>query len=82
MDGKRLDWFVSYLADRSQHIAMNGGVSSAFPLKQGVPQGSCLGYIIFTVYTSELFDIVEKHLPNIHRPLALRGHVTNASLKQ
>lgn len=48
MDGKALD--------------VNGGVSSAFPLKQGVPQGSCLSPIHFTVYTSEPFDIVEKHL--------------------
>ena len=66
VNGKALDWFASYLADRSQHVAVNGGVSSTFPLKQGVPQGSCLGPILFTVYASKLFDIVEKYLPSIH----------------
>ena len=66
VDGKALDWFASYLADRSQRVAVNVGVSSTFPLKQGVPQGSCLGPILFTVYTSKLFDIVEKHLPSVH----------------
>ena len=44
---------------------VNGGVSSTFPLKQGVIQGSCLGPILFTLYTSKLFGIVEKHLPSI-----------------
>ena len=45
---------------------MNGDVSSAFPLKQRGPQGRCLGLILFSVYTSELFDTVEKHLPSVH----------------
>ena len=29
-------------------------------------QGSCLGPLLFTVYTSELFDIVGRHLPSVH----------------
>ena len=46
---------------------MNGGVSSStFPLKQGVLQGSYLGPILFTVFTSTLFAIVEKHLPRVN----------------
>ena len=65
MDGKALDWFASYLPDRSQHVAVNGGLSSAFALKQGVPQGRYLGPILFTVYTTELLHIVEKHLPSV-----------------
>ena len=67
MKGKALDWFVSYLADCLQRVAVNGGVSSStFPLKQGIPQGSYLGPMLFTVYTSTLFAIVEKHLPRVH----------------
>lgn len=66
VDGKALDWFASFLADRSQCVVMNGGVLSTFLLKQGVPQGSCLGPILFTLYTSNLFDIVERHLPSVH----------------
>ena len=26
----------------------------------------CLGPLLFTVYASALFDVVEKHLPNVH----------------
>ena len=66
MDGKVLEWFASYLADRTQRVTVNDGLSSAFPLRQGVPQGSCLGPLLFTVYTSKLFDIVSKHLPSVH----------------
>ena len=64
MDGKVLEWFASYLADRTQRVTVNDGLSSAFPLRQGVPQVSCLGPLPFTVYTSKLFDIVSMHLPS------------------
>ena len=66
VDGKALEWFASYLADRTQRVTVNDGLSSAFPLRKGVPQGSCLGPLLFTVYTSKLFDIVSKHLPSVH----------------
>lgn len=32
----------------------------------GVPQGSCLGLLLFTVYASKLFDVVKDHLPTVH----------------
>ena len=62
-----LNWFTTYLSDRTQRVAVKGGLSDTFPLTQGVPQGSCLGPLQFTVYTSELpvFDIVGRHLPSV-----------------
>ena len=32
-----LNWFTSYLSDRTQRVAGNGGLSDSFPLAQGVP---------------------------------------------
>ena len=61
-----LNRFTSYLSDRAQRVAVNGGLSYTFPLTQGVLQGLCLGSLLFTVYTSELFDIVGRHLPRVH----------------
>ena len=61
-----LSWFRSYLSDRFQRVSVNGGLSKRFPLCQGVPQESCLGPLLFIIYTHNLFDIVERHLPQVH----------------
>ena len=64
--GRVLEWFTSYLSKRSQFISINGGRSRLFNVSYGVPQGSCLGPLLFVLYVSKLFRIVEKHLPDAH----------------
>ena len=66
LNGTALAWFRSYLSGRSQRVSVRGTVSDKFDLRYGVPQGSCLGPLLFTVYASALFDVVEKHLPTVH----------------
>ena len=56
-----LSWYKSYLSDRKQCIILNGMQSNIFHLPLGVPQGSCLGLVLFTQYASSLFDIFNKH---------------------
>ena len=64
--GKALGWFSSYLSGRSQRVLFEGASSDSFDLRFGVPQGSCLGPLLFVVYASKLFEIVQDHLPNAH----------------
>ena len=48
--GKTLSWFKSYLVGRTQQISVNGTLSMKFNLNCGVPQGSCLGPLLFTIF--------------------------------
>ncbi len=59
--GKALQWFSSYLSDRVQSVHVQGKSSRSMPLLHGVPQGSVLGPILFTIYTLPLGDIMRKH---------------------
>ena len=61
-----LSWFCSYLSGRTQRISVQGALSNVFPLCYGVPQGSCLGPLLFNIYSSKIFDIVGRHLPKVH----------------
>lgn len=42
----------SYLSDRSQQVKLDDTISTTLSLKQGVPQGSILGPLLYTLYTS------------------------------
>jgi len=66
VNGTALAWFSSYLTNRRQRIHLNGSVSEIFALNYGVPQGSCLGPLLFIIYASEMFSVIESHQPSSH----------------
>ena len=66
INGKGLSWFSSYLSGRSQQIAVNETLSAEFELQCGVPQGSCLAPLLFTLYSSKLFEIIKHQFPTVH----------------
>ena len=66
VNGTALSWFASYLTNRKQRIHLNSSISEEFVLKYGVPQGSCLGPLLFIIYASEMFSIIENHLTDSH----------------
>ena len=49
-----LKWFKSYLENRSYHVIINGTKSERRTLHRGVPQGSVLGPVLFSIHTIEL----------------------------
>ena len=64
--GNVLSWFKSYLTGRYQRVSINGQLSSSSLLHFGVPQGSVLGPILFSIYTSPLCQIIERHNLSYH----------------
>ena len=53
---------TQFLSNRSQFVLVDGCRSKLVNLVSGVPQGSVLGQLLFLLYTSELFSILENKL--------------------
>ncbi len=56
----------SYLSDRSQSVIVSDAMSDPVPLHCGVPQGSVLGPILFSAYTSSLAHLLHAHGISYH----------------
>ena len=48
--GKSLTWFASYSSCRQQRVCMQGSSSDWGKIHVGVPQGSILGPLLFSVF--------------------------------
>ena len=56
-----LQWFSSYLIDRIHYVSLSNHCSAFAPVHSGVPQGSVLGLMLFTMYTKPLSAIIDTH---------------------
>ena len=61
-----LQWFQSYLGERTQYVSVDNFTSSQTPLSFGVPQGSVLGPVLFVLYTTPLSSIIKQYAVDHH----------------
>lgn len=47
--GNEKEWFLNYLTNRQQTVVVSGAKSTWSEMVKGVPQGSILGSLLFTV---------------------------------
>jgi len=59
--GVVLDWFRSYLSDRTQTFSFENLQSATFNLECSVPQGSVIGPVEYIAYTEDIVDIPRRH---------------------
>ena len=60
LDQNSVQWAWSYLTYRSQGVCIEGTLSSLLALEAGVPQGSILGPLFYTIFTNELPQVVHQ----------------------
>ena len=59
-----IEWFKSYLSNRYQYVRVQDAMSNLLQLNFGVPQGSILGPLLFTVYVNDLL-LVSRHCKSV-----------------
>jgi hypothetical protein len=54
LDRPACSWFENYLKDRTRCVLTNGVKSGFLDITKGVPQGSILGPVLFTIYINSV----------------------------
>ena len=63
---KELRWFRSYLTNRKQCCKVNWQLSDLEPIATGVPQGPCLGPLLFIIYVNDLHFSLRRSEVNVY----------------
>ena len=64
--GPALEWFRSYLGDRTLRVQIDDSFSASQEILWSVPQGSVLGPLLFLIYLLPLGILIRKHGLELH----------------
>ena len=64
LSGTVLAWLESYLSCRTQSVRLDNYTFSPASASSGVPQGSVLGPLLFSIYTSPIAQICSTYSVN------------------
>ena len=67
LSGMALQWFESYLQDRSQYVKIGEDCSTTSVCSTGVPQGSVLGPFLFSAYVAPVGRVISSYGIQYHQ---------------
>ena len=66
LSGTVLNWFASYLDGRTQCVKLGSSSSSRISMEHGVPQGSVLGPLLYSLFFAPVGNICRNHRIQYH----------------